>query len=241
MGETELSPRVVRCWDVRRALILESSIQVFGCNDFSLFDLFVEDGVGERFLLVKQGDVTSRILADSYLGLAHGIGWAFRLDLVDDLFKLDGQVFGERARILPGQDARQIILGSEWAMRIVLADGLHAKALVEICDKFRQIGIACRAAGDAAQAHLLDQPILQGLVGALDTAFGLWSVGADDLDIEVLHSASELGQVVARDAVGHIDPEDAVFVAVEGHGLAVALKISTCCCAIAEKALAFHE
>ena len=102
LGETELSPRVVRCWDVRQALILESGIQVFGRNDFSLFGLFVEDGVGERFLLVKQGDVTSRILADSYLGLAHGIGWAFRLDLVDDFFKLDGQVFGERARFLPG-------------------------------------------------------------------------------------------------------------------------------------------
>ena len=95
MGETELPPGMVWGRDVRHGLILDNSIQVLGCNDFSLSGLFVEDSVGERFLLVKQGDATSRILADRYLGIAHGIGWAFRLDLVNDLFKLDGQVFGE--------------------------------------------------------------------------------------------------------------------------------------------------
>ncbi len=223
------------------ALVLQRGVHLFCFNDVGLFGLFVENGVRQRFILVKQGDVARCIFADSHLGIAHGIGWAFGLDLVDDLLELHSQIFRECARFLPGQDARKIILGSEWAVGVVLADGFDAKAAVEVVDEFRQVGIARFQAGDAAQAHLLDQPVLQGLVGALDASFRLRGIGADDLDLEFPHGAPELGQVVSITAVGYIDPKDAVFIAVEGYRLAIALKISLRRCAVAEKALASHE
>ena len=172
----------------------------------------------------KAGGVATGIFADSHLGIAHGIGWAFGLDLVDDLLELHSQIFRECARFLPGQDARQIItstssvhrLASEWAVGVVLADGFDAKAAVEAYDEFRQVSIACLEAGDAAQAHFFHQPVLQGLVGALDASFRLRGIGTDDLNLEFPHGAPELGQVVSITAVGYIDPKDAVFIAAEG-------------------------
>ena len=185
------------------ALVLQGGVHAFCFNDVGLFGLFVENDVRQRFILVKQGDVARCIFADSHLGIAHGIGWAFGLDLVDDLLELHSQIFRECARFLPGQDARQIItstssvhrLGSEWAVGVVLADGFDAKAAVEVVDEFRQVGIAHFQAGDAAQAHLLDQPVLQGLVGALDASFRLRGIGADDLDREFPHGASDSASI----------------------------------------------
>lgn len=95
------------------ALILESKVQAFCFNDLSLFGLFVKDGVRQRFVLVEQSDIAGGILADSQLGLAQGVGWAFGLDLVDDLLKLDSQVLGEGANFLPGQDLCQMIMLAE--------------------------------------------------------------------------------------------------------------------------------
>ena len=84
------------------ALILESGVQIFRFNDFSLFGLLVEGGVWQRFVLVKQADVAGSILADSYSGIPHGVSRAFGLDLIDNFFKLNGQVFGKRTVLLPG-------------------------------------------------------------------------------------------------------------------------------------------
>jgi len=70
------------------ALILDSSVNVFCFNDFSLFGLFVEGGIWQRFLVVKQGKVATGVLANSHLGITHGIGWAFGLDLVNDFLEL---------------------------------------------------------------------------------------------------------------------------------------------------------
>ncbi len=51
--------------------------------------------------------------------------------------------------------------------------------------------------GDAGQAHLLDQPILRGLVGALHPALGLRGRGVNELDAQPFGDAAELGQAVA--------------------------------------------
>jgi hypothetical protein len=59
---------------MRRALVLKSTVHVFSIYDFSLMNLFVEDGIRQRFVFVKQGDVAAGILANRHLGLAHGIG-----------------------------------------------------------------------------------------------------------------------------------------------------------------------
>jgi hypothetical protein len=82
---------------------------------------------------------------------------------------------------------------------------------------------------------------LQGLNDPLHASLGLRSIGADDLDIQLLHGSSKLGQSVTGTGGGHIDPENAMFVAVESHRLAMLPEISFRCLGIAEKAFAFHK
>src|ERR1700731_3847526 len=72
---------------------------------------------------------------------------------------------------------------------------------------------------------LLDQAILQGLVGALDAALRLRRVGAQNVDVERVQRAPELGHAVTLDRPGAIDPKDAVLVAVERDRLAMRLEI----------------
>jgi hypothetical protein len=53
--------------------------------------------------------------------------------------------------------------------------------------------------GDARQPHLLDQPILQGLVGALHSALGLRDRGVNELDAQTAVDESvESGGQIAR-------------------------------------------
>jgi len=80
-------------------------------------------------------------------------------------------------------------------------------------------------AGDAGQAHLLDQPILQGLVGALHPTLGLRGCGVNELDAQPLGDAAELGQAVAALRLFGVDAENAVPIRIEGQRQAVA---STC-------------
>src|ERR1700719_1252125 len=80
---------------------------------------------------------------------------------------------------------------------------------------------------DTLKTKLLDQAILQGLVGALDAALRLRRVGAQNVDVERVQRAPELGHAVTLDCPGAIDPKDAVLVAVEGDRLAVRLEILT--------------
>ncbi len=66
-------------------------------------------------------------------------------------------------------------------------------------------------------------------------------MGTDDLNIKLLHGASELGQGLCFAAGGLIDPEYAMFVAVEGDWLALTLKILSGSLTVAEKTLAFDK
>ena len=89
---------------------------------------------------------------------------------------------------------------------------------------------------------LLDQPVLQGLVRALDPALGLARSGADDVDVERIQRAPELGHAVAaKGARLIIDPEDAVFVAVERNRLAPGFQIGAGRMEIGERQLALHK
>ncbi len=83
---------------------------------------------------------------------------------------------------------------------------------------------------------------MQGLVGPFDPSFGLRSVGADDLDVQFLHRPSELGQPTgSSQGTRLIDPEDAMFVAVEGHRFAVPLEIVPSGFTIGKKGLVRHK
>ena len=62
-------------------------------------------------------------------------------------------------------------------------------------------------------------------VGALDPAFGLRGVGANDVDVQRMQSPAELGHAVTADRILSVDPKDTVLVGVERHRLAVTLQI----------------
>jgi hypothetical protein len=54
---------------------------------------------------------------------------------------------------------------------------------------------------------------LQGAGGALNPAFGLWSIGAYDVDVELMQSPPERGHAVAACCAHLVDPEGGVLVA----------------------------
>ena len=70
--------------------------------------------------------------------------------------------------------------------------------------------------------RLFDQAVSQGLVRPLDPPLRLARIGADDVDVQRIQRAPELGHAVAAKGARLIDPEDAVFVAVERDRLAQA-------------------
>ena len=84
-------------------------IEGFGVHDFSLTLRFMVDGVREGFVLIQDRDDSLRIFTDGDLSFTQGIPWAVGLDLVNDLVGLDGQVFGEDAGFLMGQDQVQVL------------------------------------------------------------------------------------------------------------------------------------
>ncbi len=174
----------------------EDLADIFGWNDFRLFGLLVEDRVRQGFTFVEDGHILLGIQANGDNRLAQRISRTPGLDLVDHLFELDRQVFAEGASFLPSQNTSEIVFGGEWTMRIYRTSGIDGKALVEILHELRQIRVASLPVGNAAQTHLFDQAVLQGLIDSLDAAFGLGRVGADDLDVQFLHGSSKLRQGV---------------------------------------------
>ena len=101
-------------------------------------------------VFVEDRDYSFGILANHDFGIAQGITWAVGLDLVDNLVGLDGQVFGERADLLMGQDEIQVFGLEQGAVCVMVAAGWYRKTAVEIFSKLGQIGIASR--------HIRDTP-----------------------------------------------------------------------------------
>lgn len=164
------------------------------------------------------------------------------MDLVDDLFVLQGQVLGKDANLLKGKDQVEFFLGKEqWTVSIVAAPGLDGEAAVEVLDEIRDEDIGIFDVGDISQTELLDQTVLQGAKHTLFPAFGLGRVGADGLDVQVFHRSAKLGHSRAGEGIFDIHPENAVFVAVEGHRQAVTGKIMARGLEVAEGGLSRRE
>jgi hypothetical protein len=109
----------------------------------------------------------------------------------------------------------------------VLRVGLRlTKTGVEIGDERWRIGVRSLDRIDVAQTQLLDQTVLQRLVGALDSSLGLRSVGADDVDVELVKGPPKLrqarGAILLRRMRG---AEYAMLVAIKGDRLAPFLKL----------------
>ena len=62
------------------------------------------------------------------LSIAQGIVWAVGLDLVDDLVGLDGQVLGERAGFLVGENEIQVFGFEQRAMGIMACCGVEPQS-----------------------------------------------------------------------------------------------------------------
>ena len=130
-----VTPGMIGGRDGGGALFFEDAVEIFGVDNLGLVILFVEDAKFEWFGFVEQGNLASCVFANDDLGIAQGIGGALGLDLVDYLLELDGEVLGEQALFLPGQDLVEIFKACQGAVSIVLAARGHAKALIEIGDK----------------------------------------------------------------------------------------------------------
>ena len=127
-------------------------------------------------------------------------------------------------------------------MQILVVPGGLGEAAVVVGHENREQGVAGVDVVGAGQAQLLHQPVLQRLVHPLDAALRLRGVGADDVDVELGQGAAKLRHTpgpAPRALVVHA--EDAVLVAVEGHRLAVALKIRAGRGEVVERGLALQE
>ena len=83
-------------------------IKGFAVNDLGLVDRFVEGGEIKGSVFVADIDLTKMIFMDGDFRFAQSIVRSLRLDLVDDIFVMDGQIFGDRSCFLPGQDQVKI-------------------------------------------------------------------------------------------------------------------------------------
>ena len=183
-------------------LLFEMGVDILAGYDICLALLLTVDGVVEGLAFVEDVDLTLRVLTDDDLSLTQSIGWARSLDLVDDLFVLQGQVLGKDASLLKGKDQVEFFLGKEqWTVGIVAAPGLDGEAAVEVLDEIRDEDIGIFDVGDISQTELLDQTVLQGAKHTLYPAFGLGRVGADDLDVQVFHRSAKLGHSRAGEGI----------------------------------------
>ena len=132
-----------------QTLWLESKVQLFGRHDLSLLGLLFVNAVRQGFAIIQDGDLIQGIDTHRDLGVPQRIGRAIGLDLVNDLFELQGEIFGKGARFLPGQNPSEILFGGEGAMGIHGTSRFHRKALVEVRQELRQIGIPVSHVGDA--------------------------------------------------------------------------------------------
>jgi len=68
--------------------VLDSQVDLFGIDNFRLFGLLVKNRVVQGFALVEDRKLILSIHADRDCGVAHGIGRALGLDLINGLMEL---------------------------------------------------------------------------------------------------------------------------------------------------------
>ena len=85
-------------------------IHLLGSDHFRLAGLCVEYGEVQRNVFVEDGNLAEGVLADVDLRIVPGIGRAICLDLIDHIFELHGEVFGDEPGLLPGKDLVEVVL-----------------------------------------------------------------------------------------------------------------------------------
>ena len=102
------------------------------------------------------------------------------------------------------------------SVQIVRTGRSYGEAGVEALDEPGQEDVAVCHAGHAREAEFFNQAILKGAVDALDPAFGLAGVGADDLDVQFRQCSAELRHALTTLGVGLGDAKHRMLVRVEG-------------------------
>jgi hypothetical protein len=77
-----------------------------------------------------------------------------------------------------------VVVGRQWPMEVLGVVRLLAEAGVVIGQETRQQLVSGGDGADTLKTKLLDQAILEDLVGALDAALRLRRVGAQNVDVE---------------------------------------------------------
>jgi hypothetical protein len=84
----------------------------------------------------------------------------------------------------PGKSVSEVVLGRQRSMQVLGVSWYLPEAGVVVGQKARQELVGRRDRADTLKAKLLDQTILQGLVGTFDATLRLKRVGAKDIDVE---------------------------------------------------------
>ena len=87
----------------------QAAVEMLGVDHRRLRGEFFEGGVSKRFVFVEDQNLAFGIFTDRDGRFLQGVDGTLRLDLVDDLVVLQGQVFGEAGRLLPGQDPFEVV------------------------------------------------------------------------------------------------------------------------------------
>src|SRR5208283_3115234 len=171
---------------------------------------------GEISVLVARLHRAIHEMQQGDLCAAQGEPRSLGFDGVFDPAAAEGQSLGQDALLAPRQNLfERRKLEPQRTMGVFKVLRRNHEFGVEACDELRKERLGLLDRGDVAQPHLLDQAILQGLIGALDTPLGLRRQRANLLDAQALGHAVELGLAVAAQSFFGVDAKDAKTIRVE--------------------------
>jgi hypothetical protein len=113
---------------------------------------------------------------------------------------------------LPGKGIVDVVVRSQGPVKILVVERLLGKTAIIVRHERRQERVAGLDGRDSGQPHLLDQAVLQCAVGSFHAPLGLWDIGTNDIDVELVQRAAELRHPVAAGGADLVDPERCVLV-----------------------------
>lgn len=151
--------------------------------------------------------------------------------LKEAVFEAEREVVGDDTRGPEGENLVEVLGFQEGFVGVCGVSWFDGATVVMVRDvDVAKEDVGLFHGGDSGQTELFDQTVLVGTEVSFHATLGLRGVGADDLDVEVVHGACELcdGGIVPEllfDGGLAIDLVDGVFVDVEGDGSSPAAEV----------------
>ncbi len=168
---------------------------------------------------VVEGDPAIKSLIDLHFGTGETEAVGLLGDLEAAAFPLHDVVVADSALVHEAADAVEAVRrGSPGGFHLA---GLFGETAVVVDDEATQHGVGGVEVVSSSQAEFAAQAILQHAPEAFDAAFGLWAVGGDEGDAELIQGAAELGGLAFSGELFFHRPdvivadEDAAVIAVE--------------------------